>query len=78
VALSDSAHGLKNLREKSGRKPQVPPLRCAPVGMTRERAVLHGELSTANFFYEYMPARLSLCSCSDESAANTAAASFEG
>jgi hypothetical protein len=30
----------KHFQERAA-EPQVPPLRCAPVGMTRERAVTH-------------------------------------
>jgi hypothetical protein len=47
-------------------------LHFSTLGMKREE-------ESSRFFYEYMPARLSLCSWSGESsAANTAAASFDG
>jgi hypothetical protein len=34
IRVAVGAQGLKRPREYRGKKPQVPPLRCAPVGMT--------------------------------------------
>jgi hypothetical protein len=38
------ARGTKEVVSTEEKKPQVPPLRCAPVEMTKERAVLPGRV----------------------------------